>query len=137
MSRFCLVETIFKNEVALVSALIETGNWTKNQIDIHSTPQQLFGYKGDARQESAHIIIRRKHISSASNDIGFIKDTDGKYRAIISEYDSRCYNAAWLNRLKGNYAFHVIKNQQERLGRRVNRERLSSGKQRITVTGYR
>ena len=137
MSLYCSVETQFKNQNALVAALMETDQWTKDQIETHEVAQNLFGYKNDQRIEVAHIIIRRRDMSSMSNDMGFIRNTDGTYSAIISEFDKSKYNDAWLKQLKGNYAFHAIRLQQAARGRSVERERMSDGRQRVRVRGYR
>lgn len=137
MSLYCSVETQFKNQDALVAALMETGEWQVNQIDVYDVPQHLFGYQGDVRKEVAHIVIRRESVGSASNDMGFVKNPDGTYSAIISEYDKSKYDEAWLKQLKGNYAYHAIRLQQAARGRSVTRERMPDGRQRIRVKGYR
>jgi len=137
MSLYCSVETQFKNPNALVAALMETGGWAVNQVHVFTVAQNLIGYKGDIRKEVAHVIIRRQVVGSMSNDIGFIKNPDGTYSAIISKYDQGKYNDAWLKQLKCNYAFHTIKLQQESRGRSVSRERMPDGRQRIRVKGYR
>lgn len=137
MSRYCEVQTNFQDGDALVDALMETGKWTAEQIEVHNTPQNLFGYRGDRRSQKAHIIIRRKHVGSLSNDLGFVRNEDGEYEAIISEYDSRKYGKAWIGRLTGNYAYHRVRREQESRGRTVSRERKQNGRQRIVVTGYR
>ncbi len=137
MSQYCLIKTQFKDEGALVAALIETGNWTSAQIEVHETPQNLIGIGGNVREELAHIIIRRTHVGSASNDIGFHRIETGEYEAIISEYDKRKYGEEWLGLLRQNYAFHKVERQQRSRGRTTIRERLDNGRQRVTVTGYR
>jgi len=137
VSRYCQVLTEFKDETALVDALMETGKWTAEQIEVHNTPQNLFGYRGDKRSQKAHIIIRRKHVGSASNDLGFVKGDDGNYEAIVSEYDSSRYGRAWIGNLTGNYAYHRIRREQEARGRSVSRERGQNGCQRVVITGYR
>lgn len=138
MSRYCKVRTEFKDTEALLDALMETGSWTKEQIEVHSIPQHLCGYQGDQRKETAHIIIRRKHIGRASNDIGFVKEEDGNYKAIISQHDSGRYGSRWNGQLKGNYAFHKLRREQEGRGRRVSRTRCQrTGKQTVEITGYR
>jgi hypothetical protein len=138
MSRYCTVKTQFKDGRALVQALMETGNWTEAQIEINNVPQNLFGYKGDMRTEKAHIIIRRLHVGEYSNDIGFVKDEDGCYVAIISSYDKGKYGEAWNKQLKGNYAFHKVRTEQEARGRTVSRTRCpNTGRQRVEITGYR
>jgi len=137
MSRFCEVKTIFKDSASLICALVETGNWTTDQIEIYDDPVGLYGYRGDMRNEKANIIIRRKHVGKASNDIGFAKDENGHYNAIISEYDARKYSDQWLGQLKTNYVFHKLSRDQIQRDRTINREKLSNGRQRITITGYR
>lgn len=42
MSRYCVVKTIFMDGDALVDALIETSQWTAEQIEVHDNPQHLF-----------------------------------------------------------------------------------------------
>lgn len=116
---------------------METGNWTEAQIEVHSDPKHLFGYHGDQRPEVAHIIIRRAHVGSSANDLGFVKKDDDTYEAIISEFDSRRYGAQWIGRLKGNYAFLAVKKEMLAYGRTVTRIREENGHQTVKVTGYR
>lgn len=134
---YCLIETQFRSPEALLYALMETGCWSKEQIEIHGEPQTLYGYRGDARQERANIIVRRQNVGGSSNDIGFIKNEDNTYTAIISEFDKTKYSEHWTNKLKQSYAFHAIKLQQEARGRQVSRTKLPDGKQRVTIQGYR
>jgi len=137
MSRYCQIKTIFKDESSLVAALMETGNWNLEQIQVYDTPKNLVGYEGRARKEKANIIIQKKFVGRAANDIGFLRNEDGSFEAIISEYDSRKYGQAWLKNLKANYAFHTVRIEQESMGRSVEREMLPGGRQRVTVQGYR
>jgi Protein of unknown function (DUF1257) len=74
------------------------------EVENHDTPQNLVGYQNDTREQKAEIIIRRKHVGAASNDIGFQKQSDGTYRAIISQFDKGRYNDAWMSDLKKKYA---------------------------------
>lgn len=137
MSRYCKVKTQFKDGTALVVALMETGGWTETQIVVHKTPQHLCGYKGDERKEVANIIIRKKNVGSSSNDLGFVLGEDGHYEAIVSQYDSKKYGQTWMDKLKGNYAYHKLKIDMSHRGRTVTRERCENGHQRVVVTGYR
>jgi len=137
MSMYCSVKTQFKDQDALVNALMETGGWQGYQIEVHSEPQNLYGYHGDVREQVANIIIRRQHVQASANDIGFEKTEDGTYRSHISQFDSRKYDSRWIGRLKQAYAFHVLKRQQEARGRVVTRERLADGRQRVMIRGYR
>ena len=137
MSRYATVRTELRDSTALVEALIETGKWTVEQIEVHHEPQNLFGYRGDERAEKAHIIIRRKNIGRLSNDIAFAKREDGTYDIIVSQYDSGKYGSKWIGTLKSNYIFHKLHRDQKRRGRSVRRELMPNGRQKIVITGYR
>ncbi len=86
MSEFIDVETVYSDCDALVDALVEIGV-KKENIEVHDKPKALVGYQGDAREQLANIIIRKRYVGSASNDIGFVKGADGKYKAFVSAYD--------------------------------------------------
>ena len=86
------------------------------EVEQHKEAQQLVGYHGDKRQQTAEIIIRRKHVGSASNDIGFKKQADGTYAAIISDYDKGKHNANWMADLKKRYADKKIRAQAQKAG---------------------
>lgn len=47
--------------------------------------------------------MRRQFVGSAANDLGFKRQESGNFRPIISAYDSRFYNAAWLDELSQRY----------------------------------
>lgn len=70
----------------------------------HPHAVQLEGYHGDKRKDTAEIVIPRRAIGSASNDVGFKKQPDGTFKAIISQYDSGRFNAGWMVDLKKKYA---------------------------------
>lgn len=88
MSEYVVCETKFRDQKALIEALVEMG-LRQDQIEVHDTAQKLVGYQGDSREQRAHIIIRRKSIGHASNDIGFEKAADGSYKAWVSDFDRR------------------------------------------------
>lgn len=54
---------------------------------VSEKPEHLEGYHGDQRSQTAEIIIPRKQVGGASNDVGFKKNADGSFTAIISDYD--------------------------------------------------
>jgi len=137
MSRYCEIKTQFKDQESLILALMESGGWTRDQIEVHEIPQNLFGYQNDERDDVANIIIRRNNVSHASNDLGFIKNEDGQFQAIISNYDRNRYNDKWLGNLTGNYAFRTLEKDQRSRGRSVSRTRSDNGHQRIEISGYR
>ena len=104
---------------------------------MHDEPQVLYGWRGDARPERAEVIIRREHIGQASNDIGFARQPDGSFEAVISEYDRRRHDTQWLAGLRRAYGhaaalkyaadhgFDVVADQAEQ-----------DGTQRLTLRRY-
>jgi len=100
MSGYAQFETIMREEKFLVEGLTEMGY----KVEIHAEGTQLIGYHGDERMERAHVIVRRAQLDSASNDIGFVRGADGRFRAILSEYDrSIGYNDQWLGTVHQHY----------------------------------
>ena len=73
------------------------------EVEVHEEAQQLVGYHGDLRAQKANIIVRRKFIGHAANDLGFVKSADGTYSAIISDFDLGKHNDRWQKDLKKNY----------------------------------
>jgi len=115
---------------------------------VHQEAVSLYGYQGDVRSQKAHVIIRRKHIGTAANDVGWERQTDGTYRAWISEFDSGIgaykhrgkqarFNRAMQNKLKQEYSVEVITRQQRARGRSVERQRLPNGALQVVISGYR
>ncbi|KAF3884907.1 MULTISPECIES: DUF1257 domain-containing protein [Nostocales] len=105
MSHFTSIRTQIKDAGALIKALADVGF---ENVEIHEVAQHLFGFQGDVRLETAEVIIRRKYVGSASNDIGFKRQEDGQFQAIISEYDRQKYGQPWLNRLMQRYGYHAL-----------------------------
>ena len=128
MSEFIECKTKFKDADALVAALIMMG-WKEGEIEVHKTPQNLYGYQGDKRSQKAEIIIRRKFVGGSSNDMGFAKDKDGCYEAIVSAFDrgsgglhgskTHGYNDKWLKELNVNYAEAKVTRDAKRKGYEV------------------
>jgi hypothetical protein len=85
----------------LVQALADVGF---AKVEQHSEAEALVGYEGSKRAQQAEIIVRRKHIGRASNDIGFARRGDGTFEAIISGYDRRRFGQPWLDRLTHAYS---------------------------------
>ncbi len=100
MSAYGEFSTVMREGRFLVEALSAMGY----QVEVHPDGTPLFGYHGDERPERAHVIIRRAQLDSASNDIGFVRGADGRYRAILSEYDrSIGYDDKWLGKVQQHY----------------------------------
>ncbi len=104
MSHYTKIQTEFASQKYLVKALKAMGF---SRVEFHSSPQVLYGVEGFARDEKAEIIIRRKYVGEASNDLGFARGADGKFRAIISEWDQQHYDERWLGLLAQRYSYFV------------------------------
>lgn len=104
MSHFTTLATQLTDSEALCAALVDVGY---RDVEVHDEAQPLYGWRGDQRRDRAHVIVRRKHIGPASNDLGFLQQPDGRYLAVISEYDSSAHDQAWLGRVTARHAYHV------------------------------
>ena len=100
MSKYLELHTQLTDERYVVEALRELGYGP----EVCHEGKSLTGYQGDRREERAQIIVPRRQLDAASNDIGFARDGNGVYQAIISEYDrSIGFDEAWLGRLAQIY----------------------------------
>jgi hypothetical protein len=100
MSKYDSFTTTLTEEAPLAAALEAMGY----PVEVHAQAAPLFGYRGDERPERAHLIIRRKHLNCASNDIGFARNANGQFTAILSEYDrSIGFDQKWLGRVHQRY----------------------------------
>lgn len=86
----------------------------------HKTEQALQGYQGDRRVQTANIIVRRRHVGAAANDVGFKRKANGKYELIISDYDRRGKTGTnFLQKMKQLYAKHKTLKQLKKMGKTV------------------
>ncbi|MGC2236053.1 MAG: hypothetical protein WA584_07820 [Pyrinomonadaceae bacterium] len=112
----------FKDRECLLKALAECGYGTVEEGESLS----LYGYQGDRREETAQIIVRRKFIGSASNDLGFQK-TDAGYVPVISEYDQRyMMQGKFLTNLRTNYNLKSAEKLARSLRGTLHQERIGS-----------
>ena len=110
-------QIIFKSRELLLGALADLGY---TQVD-EGEDLPLYGYQGDRRPETAELVVRRAHIGSGSNDLGFVRSADG-YFPIISDYDQRTLlEGRFLPRLRVAYAEHVVETVRKRLRASVRR----------------
>jgi hypothetical protein len=131
LSHFTRIRTQLRDPEILVAALREVG---QRHVEVHDQPQTLYGYRGDARPEKAEVIIRRRHVGSASNDIGFARQPDGSFEAIISEFDRSTYNAGWLAKLAQSYGYAATLRYAATHGYEVDTDELQQdGTRRLTL----
>jgi len=123
MSHYIDILTQIYDRTALVRALERVG--FKNKIEVYDKAQNLHGYQGDTRKQVAHVIIRRQHVGSSANDIGFEKTKDGPFKAHISEFDSgsgsysskrALYGKDWQNKLYTYYGVEKAKMEFDKKG---------------------
>lgn len=131
MSHYSEVTIEMTDQGCLVAALERLG--FKGKVEVHSEAQALYGYQNDVRAQKAHVIIRRRHVGSAANDIGFQRQPDGSYRAFISDFDrsENGYNAAWMGKLKQAYGVEKARAEAKKKGYRVSEQKLDDGRIRL------
>ena len=122
MSHYTVLRTQFTDIPALVKALADLGH---RHVEVHEPAVHLHGFRGDRRQQTAEVIIRRRHVGLASNDIGFKRNPDGAFDAIISGYDRRKYSREWLDRLRQRYAYQAARLKLEEQGFQLAEERVT------------
>lgn len=111
MSHFTRIETQLTDLDCLVQALAELGY---TAIEMGQVP--LYGWHGDDRSKLSaddpnyaplcDVVIKRKHLTSASNDIGFARQPNGTYQAYISDYDQQAL-PGWLGKVTQRYALNM------------------------------
>jgi len=147
MSHFAEIKVDFdqKNESDLVSALEK--QFGEGNVLVSENGLPLFGFQGDNRAEKAktsadyappcEIVIRRKHVGGASNDVGYKRTEDGKYAAYISDYDKRStFTTAKQNSVAQEYTAKVAERKLKAQGYITKRVTLDSGKIKITGSKY-
>lgn len=135
MSHYNKIKTRLKNKDSLVAALKALG-FDNNKLKIHSTAQHLEGFQGDKRKETAEIVIPRKYVGGAANDIGFKKQKDGTYEAIISDYDKTRYGTEWQGKLQKRYSIEQTKKAFTNNGWTWQEKKDSKGRLQLVGTRY-
>ena len=112
MSKYLIYqEIVFKDRRLLLAALADLGYATVEEGE--ALP--LYGYQGDRRPETAEIVVRRRHLGPASNDLGFARTEDG-FVPVISEYDQRTLlGGHFLVKLRAAYSERVVEEVRRRL----------------------
>ena len=94
MSAYITLMTPMTDQECLLAALADVG-FVHSKVEVHDSPVPLVGYEGASRAQTAHLVIRRQYVGSASNDLGFLATPTG-FQAIVSDYDQQRYGASWL-----------------------------------------
>ena len=101
MSAYFTTLTPMIDQKVLVEALCKTG-FSRSQIEVHENPQNLVDYRGQQRKQNANVIVPRKHLGQASNDLGFTWTQTG-FQMTVSNFDRAKYNRTWYKKLVAEY----------------------------------
>lgn len=147
MSHFTEIQVDFlqKNEKHLVAALEE--QFGKGNVEVHENGVGLMGYGGDDRSRLSRdnpnyaprcqIVIRRRYVGSASNDVGYCRTEDGKYTAYISDYDKGYhYNKAKQDKVLFEYTAKVSEAALKAKGYTYKRVAQKDGTVKIIASKY-
>lgn len=112
MSKYLVFQDyVLKDRRLLLAALAELGYTAVEEGE--ALP--MYGYQGDRRPETAELVVRRRHLGSASNDLGFARTEQG-YVPIVSEYDQRVlHGGQFLAKLRTAYSERVVEAATRRL----------------------
>lgn len=114
MSEYHEKKTEYRDAELLCEALKAQGY---NPV-VHASAVQLEDYHGHMRPDLAEIVIPRAQIDSAANDIGYKRQADGTYSAIISAYDLGKHGERWQKQVKISYADAGVMRKAARAGLR-------------------
>ncbi len=112
MSKYVVFQDyVLKDRRLLLAALADLG-YTEVE---EGEALPLYGYQGDRRPETAELVVRRRYLGSASNDLGFARTPEG-FVPIISEYDQRVlHGGRLLTKLRTAYSERVVEEVRRRL----------------------
>lgn len=131
MSAYSKLQTVYKDRDCLVAALNGQGYPV---VEVHDEAVPLVDYHGrqtrytDANGDMANVIVRRNHVGGAANDLGFLKQADGTYSAMVSAYDSNKHDTKWFNGLKQKYTDKVTTKAAKKLGLKLHSRTVVNGK---------
>lgn len=137
MSEYHRTQTEFRDRKLFDQVAQEWAKQQGKEVRIHQEAQLLEGYQGDAREGfAAHVIIPRRSVGGAANDVGFVWK-NGRYEAIISEYDSTYNGPRIMAQLNTLYTQAKLKKNAKKNGWDVFTETRSDGKIVMKVSGYK
>jgi len=117
MSKYSRVTTRFMNRIALKRAL--EAIFGAESVEDCEVAKQLYGYRGDLREERANLIVRRKHVGGSSNDLGWAwNEKTGVFESLVSEYDQG-HARTRLEKLEQAYGVEVAKITAAEMGYNV------------------
>lgn len=122
-----------QNEEALVQALKEA----YGGVIVTDEPMGLRGYQGDDRSllsksdknwaPKCHIVVPKKYVGGASNDIGFRRNEVGGYDMYVSNYDQHT-TLNVMDTVKQKYSAYVTEHTLKSRGYSVTKTTTKDGK---------
>jgi putative IMPACT (imprinted ancient) family translation regulator len=135
MSAYVTCKTQYKDQDSLIAALRDLGY---PEVEVTSgAGASLYGYRGDERPERANVVVRRRFVGTCANDLGFVRQADGTYSALISEYDrANTFPEAKQNHLKARYAYRQTVKVAKAKGYSVVSEKSQDGKTKLVLRRF-
>ena len=128
MSHFTQIKTRLADRQPLLAALADLG-FGSDKVEVYDYAQDLHRYNGEVQGEQAEIIVRRKHLNRWSNDIGFSRQEDGTFMAIL---DSSYHDQEWVDQLTQRYTYHATVAQLSAQGFSIVAEENENGEIALT-----
>jgi len=134
MSKYLEITVQFKDEVTFQEALRDVCQARGIQFE-QGQALHLYGYQGDRRAKTAEYVIRRQHIESSANDLGFARQPDGTIGVVISEFDSGSHRmgAEIVAQVRQRYARLMVEKQARARGLRVEEVKEAGGAVRLRL----
>lgn len=143
MSHFAEIECKYQvdGKDELIASLEE--EFGQGNVEFHEKGADLFGYQGDNRSKVSEkssdyappceIIVRKKHVGSAANDIGFKFQPDGSIKGYVSDYDrGHTFNKQKRDRVAVDYQLRVGERTMKSKGiTKIERIKLDDGSVRL------
>ncbi len=96
MVRVRLVTTPMWSEEHLVAALAQVDF---PHVEVNRSPVSLESWRGTPLGVEASLILRRRHLSAASDDLGFVRNDRGSFEMILSEGNFFRFDRRWIEDL--------------------------------------
>lgn len=120
MSHYTTIQTELRDKDVILEALKLMGFSCEVGKNL-----PLHDFLGQKRTQTSDIIISRKELSSASNDIGLRRTSNGSYEMLISEFDERhAKTKDFLANLIYRYSFLKVKKELALSGFKIAEEKI-------------
>jgi hypothetical protein len=96
MARYRIIPTSLTDPNDIARALGDSG---LRDVEVHGTAQPLHDWIGRPTDVLANVIVRRKSIGASSDDLGFARNENGTYDALISDIHLFRFDRKWIQDL--------------------------------------